>query len=381
MGYRLAVVQHGDYAEALDICASDQAEPYVGMRYSVETLERLFDTAEATLVVSLDAPRYRLRRGTRDLVGFSQPRWPKGGKIPWSWMSYQAVRGFRPTHVLVRTGGLLAAPVLNYAVARGLSALVIMAGYLMPAKHRWEAALNRRLVRLLNDPHVVLVGNHRRPAAESLVAAGVRADKVVAYDLPQFGGPSENPARSAPEKDGLHVVYAGAMKPGKGIGDLLEAVIRLNDSGYPVKLTACGEGPDLPSLRARAAGLPPGTVALPGRLPNDRVQGLMREAAVVCVPSRRESSEGLPYVVTEALTARTPLIASDHPCMTDVLRDGEGLKFFPSGDVDALARAIREVTADPATYERLSESTEAAFAKIRCDTSFHELIDRWREGW
>ena len=73
----------------------------------------------------------------------------------------------------------------------------------------------------------------------------------------------------------------------------------------------------------------------------------MERATFVVMASRKESSEGMPIVVTEALSCRTPLLGSDHPCLTDILRDGEGLRYFPSGDPEGLARLILEIVDDP----------------------------------
>ncbi|CAN5833135.1 hypothetical protein BH23PLA1_BH23PLA1_10150 [soil metagenome] len=379
MRYRLAIVQHGDYADALRIIQSGEPEPYTGMSYSVETLERLCAGIEH-LIVSLDASRYHIRRDMGELVGFSAPLWKKGRKLPWSWMAYRAVRAFRPTHVLVRTGGILALPILEDSTRRGLDTLVLMAGMMMPTG-RWHRLINPPLVRRLNHPSVSLVGNHRRPAADSLIAAGVHREKVVAYDWPGQPHPSEHPPKSGPPPGPCHVVFAGTMVVGKGIGDLLEAIGQLSRDGLPVRLTACGEGPELPALRRRAEALPPGTAEFPGRIPNSRVRDLMREATFVCVASRRDQSEGLPFAVTEALAARTPLMASDHPCLTPLLHDGEGLRFFQGGDLADLTRVIREVIEDPESYARLSESTAAAFARIECPTLFHELLEHWRASW
>ena len=379
MGYRLAVVQHGDYVEALKIIAGNRPEPYTGMYYSVEALEKLC-RGTTHRVISLDAPPYHVEREGGDLVGFSAPKWKKVDKIGWAYRAYTAVKAFRPTHLLLRTGGEIALPVLRYAVPRGVDTLAVLAGYVSNAGVR-QRLMNRWLVPLYNAPSVRLVANHRKPAADSLVAAGVNPDKVVAYDNPAKTHPSQFPARAAPPPGIPLVAFAGVMAPGKGIGDLLDAVVALNRSGYPIRLTAVGEGPSLPDLRDRARALADGLVSFPGRVANQEVFDLVRGATVACVASRKESSEGLPYVVTEVLSARTPLVCSDHPCLTDVLHDGEGVRFFPSGDVPALARVLREVCDDPASYARLSETTAAAFARIECPTLFHELLERWRESW
>ena len=379
MSIRLAVVQHGDYAEALRVVESGRPEPYQGMTYTVGVLER-FLGGHDFLMVNLDAPPYRVPHRNGLLVGAPCPRWPKLSKVGWAWRASREVRAYRPTHLLLRTGGLIGLPLLRYAARRGVGTLVLHAGYMRETTWR-ERLLHRELARLMNDPAVFLAGNHRVPAAESLIACGVRREKVVAYDLPDQDRPTSWPAKQGPPAGDCRVAYVGNMVASKGVGDLLAAVNALNRAGFATRLTACGDGPELGSLRDKAGRDLGDRAEFPGRLPNARVLEIMADADLVCVPSRRDSSEGLPFVATEALARRTPLIASDHPSLTHLLRDGEGVRFFPSGDSDSLARVIREVMSDPDGYARLSEGTAAAFDRLECKTPFHEPLERWAATW
>ena len=77
----------------------------------------------------------------------------------------------------------------------------------------------------------------------------------------------------------------------------------------------------------------------------------MAAATLVCVPTRPEFPEGFPLTLTEALTAHTPILASDHPVFTRVLRDGEGLRYFAAGNAAALAQLMATVADDAAGYE------------------------------
>lgn len=380
MSIRLAIVQYGDYAEALRLIREGVPERYFGQASSVEVTERLLGDREA-LVVSIGAPSYRVPHRNALLVGLPMPKLPKMSKAVHSWRIAREVRAFRPTHLLLRSGGLIAWPLLRYAVARRINTLIMAAGYVRDVTWR-ERLLNRDLARLMNDPTVFLVGNHRVPAAESLLAAGVLQEKVVAFDWQGQPNPGNWPVKAAPRGDGPRLVaYVGGMAPGKGVGDLLDAIIVLARNGQPTRLTACGDGPALAALREKARRELGDLAEFPGRLSNAEVARVMAQADLVCVPSRRESSEGLPLVATEALAVRTPLIASDHPSLTHLLRDGEGVRFFRSGDPVCLAGVIREVLADPVGYARLSEGTAAAYARLECKTDFVEILDRWAASW
>ena len=70
---RIAVVQHGDYAEAIEIIGRGQPEPYFGMRYSLEVLDKLL-RGRMHMVVSLSGAAYDIERGDGRLVGLPRPR-------------------------------------------------------------------------------------------------------------------------------------------------------------------------------------------------------------------------------------------------------------------------------------------------------------------
>jgi glycosyltransferase involved in cell wall biosynthesis len=117
-----------------------------------------------------------------------------------------------------------------------------------------------------------------------------------------------------------------------------------------------------------------------GRVGNDEVFRRMAAATVVCVPTRHEFPEGFPLTMTEAFTAHTPVVASDHPVFTRVLKDDEGLRYFPAGDPAALARTLGRVTEDPTEYAELSRQTTTAFDRLQCPVRFHEVIQDWLPG-
>ncbi|MBV8077164.1 MAG: hypothetical protein JO284_12235 [Planctomycetaceae bacterium] len=68
--------------------------------------------------------------------------------------------------------------------------------------------------------------------------------------------PERLSCQDGPARGGCHVAYAGEVRAGKGVGDLIEAVLRLNRSGHAVRLTICGDGPDRDALQGRVAGEP-----------------------------------------------------------------------------------------------------------------------------
>jgi glycosyltransferase involved in cell wall biosynthesis len=377
---RIAAVQHGDWAEARRLIASGRREPYFGMAYTLRVLGDLF-AGRPHLVISLDAPGGGEVSGDEALVGLPPPRWPVEslGEIAWARRVRAELERFRPTHVLLRAGGFLAIAVLEYARAHGASTLVVFAGAFDEGS--WiTRRVNRRLVRLLREPCVFLVGNHKEPATQSMVALGVPRDRAVAWDWPNARHPREHLPKRLASAGERRVLFVGSISEPKGVGDLVEAVQRLRADGEPFSLDVVGDGPALGALRARLGAAAGAGIRLVGRVGNDEAFRLMLDATIACVPSRHEFSEGMPLTLTEALASRTPVAISDHPVFS-VFRDREGVRVFPARDPAALARVLREMVADPDEYARLSRSTLDAFERVECPTSFGDLVERWRASF
>lgn len=378
---RIAAVQHGDYAEAVRVIDGGEPEPYFAMGYAVGVLRALFGAGEH-LVISLNAPAYDLRQGRGQLVGLPKPRLVSGvpetvAMVVWAGQIRRLLARFRPTHVLLRTSGILAWHLLRYCVPRRVSTLAVFANRFDETGLK-ERFVNRRLARLLNHPSVFLVGNHKQPATDTLRECGVDPAKLFPWDWPNARHPRDWPVKTVRRGAPWRIAYVGAITEAKGVGDLIDATAILSSQGCPVRVTAVGDGPDLVSMRARAEALPPGVVELPGRVGNDEAFRLMLESTLVCVPSRHEFPEGLPLSLTEALASRTPVVASDHPVFTRAFADGEGMRLFPARTPAALATAVRELLEHPEAYESLSRTTADAFRRVECTTSFGDLVDRWR---
>ncbi|WP_245529790.1 glycosyltransferase family 4 protein [Anaeromyxobacter dehalogenans] len=381
---RIAMVGHGDYSAALELIARGEPEPYFGMAYTLRTLDALFE-GDPHLVVSLNAPAYRERRGAGELVGLPVRALPR--PLPstiamalWGRRIVRELERFRPTHLLLRTGGILAWQVLRYSVARGVGTLVVFANTFddPDAKNRF---VSRRLAPLLNDRSVFLVGNHKAPATSSMARFGIDPRKSIAWDWPGTRHPRDSPAKTLKPGAPWRVAYVGAMTEKKGVGDLLEGMRLLHARGRPVRLTAVGSGADLEALRARAKSLPPGLATFPGPVGNEEAFRLMLDSTLVCVPTRPEFTEGMPLTLTEALASRTPVVASDHPVFTQAFVDGRGLRFFRARSPASLADAIETVLSDPAEYARLSRTTADAYATVECPTSFGDLVQRWKRSF
>ena len=103
----------------------------------------------------------------------------------------------------------------------------------------------------------------------------------------------------------------------------------------------------------------------------------MRRVDAVLVPSRPAYPEGLPLTIYEALCARTPIVASDHPMFAGHLVDRDSAMVFRAGDPRDFADAIQRVTDDPVAYRALSARSAATWRAMQLPVRWGDLIHRW----
>jgi glycogen(starch) synthase len=154
-----------------------------------------------------------------------------------------------------------------------------------------------------------------------------------------------------------YILAVGRLAEQKGFDVLLEA---LPAAPAPYELVLAGDGPERQALerRAEAVGVA-GRVTFLGAVDPDQVASLMRGAAMIAIPSR---FEGHPLVCLEAMAAGAPIIATDLPVMTSVLRQEATALVVPVNDVAALAAAIRRLHAQPELARRLAATALRASA-------------------
>ncbi|WP_067172127.1 glycosyltransferase family 4 protein [Microtetraspora niveoalba] len=166
--------------------------------------------------------------------------------------------------------------------------------------------------------------------------------------------------------DGGVIGFLGRMdEPRKGLPVLLSAFASLADERPGVRLLIAGPG-DADDVLGR----------LPERL-HDRVGllGMVSEADkvrayhsvdVFCAPNLGGESFGI--VLTEAMSAGAPILASDIPAFRRVLGDGQAGALFATGDPDALAKEAARLLDDPGRRAKLSDEARQAVRKYDWST-------------
>jgi glycosyltransferase involved in cell wall biosynthesis len=112
-------------------------------------------------------------------------------------------------------------------------------------------------------------------------------------------------------------------------------------------------------------------------LTEQAVANLLASAEVMCVPSLYE---GFSLPAAEAMSAGTPLIASDAGALPEVVgRDGGSGILVPPGDHATLARTLAELLADPARRAAIGANARArALERLSWDATARATAEVYR---
>jgi len=168
------------------------------------------------------------------------------------------------------------------------------------------------------------------------------------------------------------ILFVGRVVDGKGIFDLIAAVASLDTEA---RLLIAGEGPAVDDVEAEIRRRSLDDVHLLGYR-ND-IPKLLAGADVLVLPSYRE---GTPRVITEAMAAGVPSIATKIAGIPDQITHGENGLLIEPGDINALTEHIEYLLTNPTVIQAMSK--EAADGAIQFDketirqeiTSFYESV-------
>jgi len=179
----------------------------------------------------------------------------------------------------------------------------------------------------------------------------------------------ELPAASA-EREAL-VLGVGRLKWEKGFDLLLRAFDRVAGDFPAWRLAILGEGPDHAALCALRGQLR-SRDRIEIRPPVVDVENWMARAGLVVLPSRFEAYGN---AILESLGMGAAVISTPCGGTPSFMKDGVNGRLVPVDDVDALARVMAELMADPAVRRLLGQRA----LKVR-ETNRQDLImRRWEQ--
>jgi glycosyltransferase involved in cell wall biosynthesis len=168
---------------------------------------------------------------------------------------------------------------------------------------------------------------------------------------------------------GGYALFVGRLAPEKGLKTLLKAWSAL---ASPIPLKIAGNGPLRLEVEAAAYKLP--GVEYLGQCPRDRVNELMRNAALLVFPS--EWYEVSPLTVIEAMACGTPVLAADRGSLREMIVPDHNGFLFPAGDAGALVSRLEEAFAKPDSLNRMRYTTRQYFeAHFAPGPNYETLLD------
>ncbi|WP_151447524.1 glycosyltransferase family 4 protein [Lacisediminimonas profundi] len=148
-------------------------------------------------------------------------------------------------------------------------------------------------------------------------------------------------------------LYVGRLSPEKGIDVLIRAVARLPRS---MRILVAGKGP-LEDKVLEVFG-----DDYLGYRDMQEIAGLMSRSLYVVVPSTCYETFGM--VAIEAFANGTPVIASRHGSLGELIRDGETGLLVDPGDPFALAERLRWAESHPAQMHRMGQAARAEYEHL-----------------
>ncbi len=245
---------------------------------------------------------------------------------------------------------------IGAAAAAELALPVVYEAHSIPAG-RWRQHLLRRILAAPSTVGLVAIS---QALANDLTAAKLvpRGRPVVvahdAADIPDV----DAGARTDSDPDRPRIGYDRSLYPGRGVDVVIELARRFPDLPFEV---IGGTAPDL--ARWRSQHLPP-NLDMVGFVPPGKLPGRYRRLDVLLMPYPREGIRGptasgdtsrwcSPMKMFEYMAAGAAVVSSDLPVLQEVLRHEHNALIVAASDLEAWAKAIERLRADPSLRGRL----------------------------
>jgi glycosyltransferase involved in cell wall biosynthesis len=223
----------------------------------------------------------------------------------------------------------------------------------------------------MNAAHRVLGTWHRQISAYVALTEFAR-DRFAAGGLPKdrihvrsnYVADPRARARSLNDPN-ARAIYVGRISSEKGVRILTEAWEDID-----AKLDVYGDGPLLPELRKNSAR----NICFHGAVSRETAVRALRDAAFLVVPSI--CYESFPLVVLEAFSVGVPVLASRLGSLEEIVSHGTTGMHFAPGQPGALARAARELLANPSLRAALGANARLTYEeRYTPDRAYARLMD------
>jgi glycosyltransferase involved in cell wall biosynthesis len=227
-----------------------------------------------------------------------------------------------------------------------------------------EWKLLRRV--MLRAAKVVLIDQ------ETFSAVRSAAPSVRAVLVPNCVDISSLPAVNISREQEKTVLFVGWVVPTKGVGELIEAWVKLGSTGWRLDIVGPCDRTYEAALVRRFA---PEGVRFIGELSHEETMVRMARCDLFVLPSY---TEGFPNVVAEAMALGRPIVATEVGAIPEMLSGDAGL-LVKSKDPMALSEAMGRAMGDANLRRRIGDQALAKAKKMySIDVVFGSYLQIWR---
>lgn len=212
---------------------------------------------------------------------------------------------------------------------------------------------------------------------ERLIELGAAPERTKVHhmgiDLERFEFQPRKPA----EDGTIRLLSIGRFVEKKGFAAGLRAFAKVAPDYPNLRYTILGDG----ELREELEGLTQNLkiadrVELPGYKSRHEVQAQLQEHEILFTPSQTAANgdmEGIPMVLMEGMASGMPVLSTRHSGIPELVEHGKSGFLAGEGDVEELARYLRDLLEKPEAWEAMGQAGRAA---VEAGFSLRDLNNR-----
>jgi glycosyltransferase involved in cell wall biosynthesis len=128
---------------------------------------------------------------------------------------------------------------------------------------------------------------------------------------------------------------------------------RVLEKEFPLKFVLCGDGKQLPELKAYASGV--SSILFPGWVNGPQITALMEMSDVGLAPYARDVAMSLPNKAFEYFAGGLPVVSSIQGVLNEILERNDCGKTYDADSVSRFCDALRSLQQDPTMRSSMGE--------------------------
>ena len=176
-------------------------------------------------------------------------------------------------------------------------------------------------------------------------------------------------------KEDFLIVFAGLLVPRKGIDIMIKTLKKIIVKKKYVKLILVGDGKNKNNYEklAKELGVFENIVFTGWR---KDIPDIFRSSNLLFLPSR---GEGLPGIVMEGMACGLPVVASDIPCIPDLIQNDKNGYLCKMDDINAFSRSILKIMNDSKLIDSMKNNNFKKIKKLDWDNMVPEYEKLYNE--